>query len=84
MFLPYAGYFTMQFSIKFLCLTLLLIMPDSAVTQTLLSSEKARELPHLDERHAFWKARARSNILLILTDDQGICYDCMITVQQLT
>lgn len=74
----------MQFSIKFLCLTLLLIMPNSAAPQTWQSSDKARELPGLDEGHAFWKARARPNILLIVTDDQGICSDSMITVQKLT
>lgn len=74
----------MQFPFKLSCLTLLLILSDSATPQTLQGSYEARELPGLDKGHAFWKARSRPNILFILTDDQGICSDSLITVQMLT
>ena len=74
----------MQFPFKLLCLTLLLIIPDLATPQTLPNSYDARELPGLDKRNAFWKSRARPNILFILTDDQGISSDSLITVQKLT
>jgi hypothetical protein len=62
----------MQFPLKLICLTLLLITLVLATPQNLKSSYKARELPDPGKRNAFGKAHARPNILFIITDDQGI------------
>jgi hypothetical protein len=73
----------MRFPFRLLCLSLVFTIPDLAAPQTLHSSCEAGDLPGLDKRHTFWKARAPPNILFILTDDQGIRSDSLIMVQSL-